>query len=75
MIRKYHSSDNKSETDTLPKDNLMQSGGAATSVNEDATTSTGWPKSKSAISNGCSYENKNFWPRVGKPKMRLGGSK
>ena len=30
---------------------------------------TGWPKSKSVISNGCTSKTVLFWPYVGKAKM------
>ena len=35
--------------------------------------STGWPKSKFAISNGYNSEDTHFWPHVGKAKMCFGG--
>ena len=35
--------------------------------------STGWPKSKLFISNGCNSETKHFWPYVGKAKTLLRG--
>ena len=34
---------------------------------------TGWPKSKSVISNGCASKAMHFWPYVGKAKMCLRG--
>ena len=32
---------------------------------------TGWPKSKSGISNGCSSKTMNMWPHVDKAKIDL----
>ena len=40
----------------------------------NVSETTGWPKSKSVISNGYPSKIMHFWPYVGKAKMRLRGS-